>query len=397
MIKSKIFLSCLCTSILLADSTPLSQTKQQTLSLKREQIQQDTDAASKSWIAPLMLSATINDNHDNTNNSTLVQSATLQWSQDIFKSGGIEYTIKQARANGAANLLGVDIQEATYLKQIFTLKTQIQRDQLNVMQDELTLKNSEIDLMMTKAKYKAGLSDLSQLNQITLNRDSARTNLISVKNSLQSETYELLKLIQGQNIDAIQTPQFPLPSKEEYLSENLELLQYSKQDEANEAAWKIRSSNYLPKLTFNANYGYNRYDYSSPYISDTQGNAYSYGLSFSMPLFDVNSKSNIESAKLQYLQTRSIQNDRKIELEHQYNEHINNIKNYQEKISVADEMIKMYDELNNFTKGQVAAGFKSQYDLDSLENSSNIQKYEKEIQKYNIELEKIALYFDVKH
>ena len=393
---SKILLSLLSCTLLFADTTPLSSTKQEILSLKRQQIVKDTDVASKSWISPLNFSASINKNHDASSNETQTQNASLQWNQDIFRSGGIDSTIKQSRASGAASLLGIDIQEAAYLKQIFTLKTQIIRDTLIVKQDEFTLKNSEIDLMMTKAKYKAGLSDLSQLNQITLTKDTSRNNLISVKNNLQSESFELQKLIGSQNIESLHVEQFVLPTKEEYLARNLELLQYDKQSEANVAAWKVKSSSYLPKLSLNANYGYSKYDYSSPLVSDTQGNTYSYGLTFSMPILDVNSNSSIESARLVSLQTKSQQNDRKIELEQQYEEHCNNIKNFEEKISVADEMIKMYDELFTFTKGQVAAGFKSQYDLDSLENSSKIQKLEKEIQNYNILLEKITLYFDMK-
>ena len=394
---NKIVISLLCAIVLFADENPLSMQKQETLDLKRKQIEQDTSVAMKSWISPFILSLSITENKNSLNNNSELQNAALQWDQDLFRSGGIGYTIEQAKANGAANLLGIDIQEATYLKNLYTLKVQIQRDKLALMQSELTLKNSEIDLLMTKAKYMAGLSDLSQLNQTTLNRDTAQTNLIVVKNTLESETYELKKLIQGENTDAITMQPITLPTKEEYLTKNLELLQYDKQDKATEAAWKISSSKYLPKLAFNGSYGYSKNIYTTPYTSDFQGNSYSYGLTLSMPLFDINENASIESAKLQYLQTKSQQSDRKMELSQEYEKHINNIHNYDEKVALADEMIKMYDELYNFTKGQVAAGFKSKYDLESLQNSSKIQKLEKEIQNYNITIEKITLYFDTKH
>lgn len=394
---NKIVISLLCAITLLADENPLSVQKQETLDLKRKQIKQDMNVAMKSWISPLILSLSIDENKNSLNNNSELQNASLQWNQDLFRSGGIGYTIEQSKANGAANLLGIDIQEAMYLKNIYTLKVQIQRDKLALMQSELTLKNSDIDLLMTKAKYMAGLSDLSQLNQTTLNRDTARTNLIVIKNNLESETYELKKLIQGDNIDAITILPITLPTKEEYLSKNLELLQYDKQDKASEASWKISSSSYLPKLAFNGSYGYSKNIYNTPYTSDFQGNSYSYGLTLSMPLFDVNENASIESAKLKYLQTKSEQSDRKIELIQEYEKHINNIHNYDAKVTLADEMIKMYDELYSITKGQVAAGFKSQYDLESLQNSSKIQKLEKEIQNYNITIEKITLYFDIKH
>lgn len=392
---TKILVSVLCVIALYADETPLSTQKQETLNFKRKQIEQDIDAAVKSWISPLILSLSINENKTATNDTNELKNASLQWNQDIFRSGGINYTIEGSRASGAANLLGVDIQEASYLKSLYTLKIQCERDALAVKQSELTLKNMDIDLLMTKAKYKAGLSDLSQLNQITLNRDSAKTNLIVIKNALQSEQYELKKMTN--NIDNIKIPEFVLLSKEEYLAKNLELLQYNKQDLATQLAWKNKCTSYLPKLAFNASYGYSKNSYSSPYASDYEGNTYNYGLTLSMPLIDVGALNSVESAKLQYLQTKSAQSDRKVELESEYDKHANNIGNYKEKIALADEMIKMYDELYGFTKNQFLAGFKSQYDLDSLQNSVNIQKLEKDIQNYNITVEKITLFFDTKH
>lgn len=395
--KYLLFATLLSQTLLNAQENPLSTLKQESLTLKRQQAESDLNTATKSWISPLMLNLSINHNHDATDNDTNVQNGSLQWNQDIFRSGGIENSIVQAKANSASTLLGIDIQEAGYYKQIFTFKTQIMRDTLKVKQNELTLKNSEIDLMMTKAKYKAGLSDLSQLNQMTLNRDTAKTNLITIKNSLKSEAFELQKLTGTHSVENIEIPEMKMPSSQEYLTLNLELQQYSKQESANEAALKVKNSSYLPKLTFNSSFGYAKNEYSSALLSNTQGNVYSYGLSLSMPLFDITKQSNIESSKLQYLQTKSAQNDRRLELQNQYDEHINNIKDFQDKIDVADEMIKMYDELYGFTKGQVGAGFKSQYDLESLANSSSIQKYEKQIQNYNIQLEKIALYFDMKH
>ena len=72
------------------------------------------------------------------------------------------------------------------------------------------------------------------------------------------------------------------------------------------------------------------------------------------------------------------------------------IGDYEEKIGVAEEMIAMYDDLYTFTENQVKAGFKSSFDQESLGNSVQIQKLEKRIQQYNIQVERIALYFDTR-
>ena len=390
MKKTLLLLSLL--SLVYADENPLSSQKQEILNLKRQQIENDIQSAKNSWITPINLSATTSKNSGTAQNSYEIQSSSINWNQDLFRSGGIYYTIKGANATGAANLLGVDIQEATFLKQIYTYKAQILRDTLLLQQDRLTLKNSDIDLLMIKAKYKAGLADITQLNQTTLSRDTARTNLITAKNALLSETYELKKLINDENIETILIPEIPLLTLDEYLQNNLELLQYDKQNEAEEASWKTKRSSYLPKLTFNGSYGVEKYDGN---IMTYNGTAYNYGVTLSMPL-DINTQSSLESSRLQYLQSKSSQSDRKMELKEQYAEHLNNIQDFKEKIGVADEMTQMYSELFTFTKQQVITGFKSKYDLESLGNSLQIQTLEKKIQNYNIIIEKVALYFDIK-
>ena len=169
-------------------------------------------------------------------------------------------------------------------------------------------------------------------------------------------------------------------------------MQYESKDKSDDAAWKITRASYLPRLTLNGSYGYS--DYQSDLI-DYSGDNYRYGAVLSIPL-DVNTKATVESSRLQLLQTRTAQLDRRVELQQEYDKRLFTITDYEEKIAVAEEMISMYDELYEFTDNQVKAGFKSAYELESLGNSVQIQKYEKEIQRYNIVIEKISLYFDTK-
>lgn len=389
----KILLILSTTIILYADSTPLSPQKKEILDLKRQQIEKDMSVSQKSWISPLILSVSVNKSEGSAQTDTQTKSADVSWQQDLFRSGGIYYTIENSKATGAANLLGIDIQEASYLKQLYTLKAQTLRDVLKKEQDGLTLKNMDIDLLITKAKYKAGLSDISELNQATLNRDNARTNLIIVKNALSSEIFELKKLTNSDNTDTIKMPNIQTITQEQYLAQNLELLQYKKQDIAQESSWKKTQASYLPKLTFNGSYAQKDVQTN---LTSYNGSAYYYGLTLSMPL-NVNTFDSIESAKIQYMQVKSSQLDRQLELKQEYDKHINNIKDYKEKITVAQQMIDMYNELYDFTKKQVKTGFKSRYELQSLGNSLKIQTLEKKIQNYNILIEKTSLYFDIKH
>lgn len=377
---------------LLGGDLPLSQEKADLLKYQREKIREDIDLGKRSWISPLTLSASISKNRDAADMESEVKSTGIDLSQDVFRSGGIYYTIEQAKASGEANLLGVDIQEASYLLQIYTLKAQIERDKLKYKQNELKLKNMDIDLFIIKAKYKVGSADISELNRSTIDRDNARTELIVIKNTLRNEEYELKKLVGGANMDAVTLPDVPLLLESEYLQSNLELLQYSAQGKSDDSAWKVTRSSYLPKLTVNGSLGYS--DYQGD-VLDYKGDYYSFGVLLSIPL-DINTRGTIESGRLQYLQTKTEELDRRLELEQEYTMRLSTIADYEEKIGVAEEMIKMYDDLYSFTENQYKAGFKSSYDLESLGNSVEIQKLEKQIQNYNILVEKISLYFSVK-
>lgn len=379
-------------ALLGAEELPLSQQKTELLKLKREQVKEQIGTGKTSWVSPLMLSLSYSKSKDAMNAEGETKSAGVSWDQDLFRSGGIFYTVEQAKASGKANLLAVDIEEATWLKEAYTLKAQIARDRLALQQSQLTLDNRDIDLMITQAKYKVGSADISELNRVTIDRDSARTDLIVVKNSLRNEEYELKKLLGARDIDTVALPEFPLVSREAYLLNHLELLQYTAQNRADEATWRVTRASYLPTLSFNASYGYS--DYAGKNI-DYDGNHYSYGAVLSMPL-DINSRGSIEADRLASLQTRTAQLDRKMELEREYDMRKATIGDYEEKIGVADEMIAMYDDLYTFTENQFKAGFTSSYDLQSLGNSVKIQKLEKAIQRYNIQIERIALYFDTR-
>lgn len=388
----KLVAALLIGGVLLGNDLPFSQEKSDLLEYKRQKIQEDIDRGKTSWIAPLTLSASITKNKDATDQQSKVKNAGIDLSQDVFKSGGIYYTIEQASASGEANLLGVDLEEASYLQQIYTLKAEIERDRLKYKQSELKLKNTDIDLLIIKAKYKAGSADISELNRATIERDNARTELIVVKNALRNEDHSLKKLVGEENADTVVLPDFPLISLSEYLQGNLELLQYDAQDKSDNASWKLTRSSYLPKLTVNGSLGYS--DYQGD-ITEYKGDTYSFGAMLSMPL-DINTRGTIESGKLQYLQTKTAKFDRRLELKQEYEMRSNTIADYQEKVGVAEEMIRMYDDLYSFTDNQFKAGFKSSYDLESLGNSVEIQKLEKQVQNYNILVEKIALYFAIK-
>jgi len=217
---------CISIGTLFAVDSEISDFKAQLLDLERQKIIEDISTQENNWISPLLISASINKNHDSSDMDSENKNIGLNWSQDLYRSGGIDYSIEQARAYGKSNLIGIDREEAGYLKEIFTLKAQIERDSLKIKQTELTLKNRNIDLMIITQEYKVGTKDITDLNRAMIDRENVRTTLIESKNLLQNQKYELKKLIGERKVKTGAIPSLPLLDKETYLRNHLELVQY---------------------------------------------------------------------------------------------------------------------------------------------------------------------------
>ncbi len=387
----KLTLFLLICSFVMADS-PLSYEKEKILELKRQKLKADADKLKNSWISPLNISVSKNRSVSANDMDSRATTAKISLNQDIFRSGGIWYAIDYAKAFKEVQKLGIDLEEAADLKQIYSLKTKIKRDELKLKQSKLILKNREIDVEIVKERYKAGDADISELNRVTIESDNARTSLINIQNLLRNEYYELKKIVGEKNIKRLRIPKIPLVDKKSYLSSHLQLLRFDKQIKSDLAKYKAVKSSYLPKVALNGSYGYSKIEGN---FQNYESDEYSYGIKLSMPL-NYNSKNDIESSKIAYLQSKLAKTDRQKELEYEYDKHLFNIKDYKEKIKVAKRMIKLYDELYDFTDLEVKAGMKTKLDLKSLNNSLKIQKLEQKIQEQNIILEKISLFFDIK-
>ncbi len=384
----RVLYTLFCTTLLLAD-TPLSKEKAALFDLKRQKQSAETTKLKNSWISPLQLSASWQRNVNAGNFDGISSKAAISLRQDIFRSGGIWYALNYAKALGEAQALGIDIEEARELQQLYALKAQLERDMLKRKQAQLTLKNREIDADVVKERYKSGDADISEMSRVMLQVDQAENQLITLENALAAEKSELQKLYGEKPLDALKLPEIPLVDKEDYLRRNLEMLRYEKQIDSDRAKYKTVRSSYLPKVSVNGSYGYSKFRGD---FQNYDGDEYSYGIQLSMPL-DYNTKKDIEANKLAYLSSKIAADDRRKELEREYEKRLAAIHAGEKKIAVSRRMIARYDELYAFTKAQYRAGTKTDYDVASLKNSLQIQRLEQKIQRYNILLEKLPLFF----
>jgi outer membrane protein TolC len=368
----------------------LSDTKEKNFKTQEDKIKKDTVVLEKSWLSPATLSLGVTHNKSVNDINSIKANAQVSWSQDLFRSGGIKYAIEYAKNIGIYNLSTLKQSKLSLIKQAFTLKAEIIRDELSLKQAYLQLKNREIDLKIIKDKYIAGSSDISTLNRALLDRDSQENTILTLKNSIQTKKFELKKI---SNKD-FEVPNIELISKEEYLKNHIDIKVLKDKSESDYFYEKYLNASYLPKLTFSTSAGYVNND-SDKDTSDYDGFEYSLGLTFSMPL-DYNRKANLESCKLNYIKSKLDIKDKKEALIQNYDEVVANINSYKSKIEVSNRIKNSYEELLSSTQAQFSAGLKTNLDVESLSNSLEIQKLEIAIQRKNIVIEKIALYFDIK-
>lgn len=104
---------------------------------------------------------------------------------------------------------------------------------------------------------------------------------------------------------------------------------------------------------------------------------------------------DIEYSKLIYLQNRKKEELVKIELEQIYESSFETIKQFENRVNLAQKDIKLYEELLKLNLEEFDAGFKAKEDVETLKNSKEIRNLDIEKYRLNIQKEILYLYFQV--
>lgn len=365
------------------NSDDLSSTKQEINRLKKEQNQEEEKSNKYDWISDINLSGTISKDEDNVKS----EDYSISISQDIFRFGGISSQIEYAKELKKLNDMDLNSSINSDLNSLYTLILDVKLNDIALNQNELNLKNSEITIRQKESEYKAGESGISDLNDAIIARnelqDTKKTLKLSKLTNLSS-----LKEYTKKDFNKIQIPDLKLISKEFYL-EKSSTVNYSKTNiNVNKELYNIEKSSYLPTIALTSNYGYSKSDKTA------SSDSYNYGVNISMPL-SIKASSNIEQKRIDYLISKQELNDDINSASLTYDKALLTIQNYQERIELANNDIKLYDELLTLNKDEYNAGYKSLDDVETLENSINVRKLDIENYKLNIQKEILTLYFNL--
>ena len=340
-----------------------------------------------SWIAPLNLNYSYSES--NRDDDHTYQTAAIKMDQPIFRSGGIYYGIKYANALRKYSDYSVDVAKRKMIKDAISLLMQIKQSDLRIERQELQIENAEISLEQNKEQYLNGQLDSGFLDNSVIERNFVIQNLYDIQTS-KERLISSFNTLSDLEYEYVKIPYLELLSKEQFLKHNIVLKMADSQIEKDAYNKDVIVAKYLPSVSLTAGYNWSRTD-SQYKFGDAEKDYYDYGFRANMPI-DINTFRDIESARIDFLKSSLVKEDNKIQLDAVFEQVMQNIKNLEKKKLLSIENMEIYSKLLKDTKDLYSAGYKTEYDVNLLQNSLHISKIDSKIYEMDKQLELLTLY-----
>jgi len=374
----------------------ISDLKQKEFSYDYEKSLLEKKKLRDSWVQPLQLQYSLSRRNPYNEQGASVQqsqSAAIVFDQPIFRSGGIYYGIKFAQASYQYNKYSIDVAKRMMIKDAVSLLMQIRQSDLAIERQELQIDNSRINLEQKKEQYLNGQLDSGFLNNAIIEKNRVTQALYDLQTN-KERLISKFEAISDLDYKDAKIPALFLIDKESFLEYNIEIKQAQSEGAKNKYNKNVISAQYLPSISLTAGYNWDKNENLSFAGSGSITNEtkyYNYGLKASMPL-DFNTFRDIESSQVDYLKSLARIADKKRELISLYEQVTQNLKNFDNKIGLSIENKELYSKLLDDTKQLYKAGYKTQYDVQNLSNSVEIEKVDQKIFELDKQLELLDLY-----
>jgi len=365
----------------------LNKEEKQSLSTQKEINSLSSKNLKRNWIEPIVASYSYTKN----NSATLWQKSRyfrVSLNQPIFKSGGIYFAIKYAKANSKFRELSTSLEQNRLIRKLYELVLNLKKLDNELKQTKLKLKNRDLDIKRKKERFLSGDDDISFLNQAMLSKNSLLLTLSTLKTK-KRQLLNNLKTISPYSYKSITLPSLTLISKDEFLSKNLELKKQIYNLKQTKELKNMTISNYLATISLIADYNYQKTKLGN---AKWQKKEYkNYGLQISIP-FSLNEGRDIEIKKLEVIKEKLTLAQKRRDLKSEYKNIYLNIQNLKEKISIIKKNINLYNSLIKVTKDRLKAGDSTKEDLKTLQNSKRVLTYDLISTQYDIKLEILKLF-----
>ena len=353
---------------------------------------QQSDKLEDSWINPIMLQYARSYSEQFTDQTVATGSFTVGIDQPIFRSGGIYYAIKYAKALRGVNDTMIELKKKETIGQAVKILFEIKKMKLVQKKQALLIKNDTIDIRQKRDSYEAGLIDSSFLDQAILKRSLDETQELESESTLMV-LEQSFSLLSDKNPYTLKLPSLKLISAEKYKGSNLELARDKLRAEEKGYNAKITWAKYLPSVAVQGRYT----DADLNPLFDRPGleeRYLTYGFSISMPL-DMNMFSDIEATKLAHLKAQTEVLERKAIIDTEYTLIQNKLRIISKKIKLSKKDETLYKRLYKITKNLEGAGEKTSFDTAMMHNSLEIRKLDQKIYALDRQIELIGLYTKV--
>ena len=379
----------------------LSELKRKQFGYQYEQTDQESSRLRDSWIRPVILHYSItrqNPYNEQTSADTETenQSASIAIDQPIFQSGGIIYGVKFANASRKYANYSIDQQKRIMIKQAIDLLMQVKQSDLTIEKQKLQIANSSINLEQKREQYLNGQLDSGFLNNAIIELNVVKQALFDLE-TRNAQLISQFKKLSDLNPKTAKIPFLAIIDQKRFLEENIDIKLAESESEKNRLNKNVTLVKYLPSVNLQASYNWQSqesffYFGTNPQKSSPPNTTYyRYGLSASMPL-DINAYNDFEAAKVAYLKSQIVIDDKKRELQLLYEQVMQNLVNYDKKIALAEENRQLYETLLKDTIDLFQAGYKTQFDVDLLSNSMGIEVINKKVFEIDKQLELLTLY-----
>ena len=344
-----------------------------------------------SWIAPLHLNYSYSKSKPYEDELTN-QSAAIKIDQPIFQSGGIYYGIKFAEASKLYSDYSIDVAKRKMIKSAISILMQIKQIELKIKAQQLQIENSEINLEQKKEQYLSGQLDSGFLDNAIIQRNIVRSSLYDIETTKERLINQFATL-SDLDYRTARIPHLEFITEDEFLKHNIVLKKNRAQIEKDDYFHSVTVAKYLPKVSFVAGYNWSKSEqqFSETVSFNNDLDYYDYGVRVTLPL-DINTFRDIESVKLDYLKSKTLHEDKRRELQALFTQVFQNIENYNKKIALSNENIELYTKLLEDTKKLFKAGYKTEYDVNTLKNSLAIQYIDTEVYEIDKQIELLNLY-----
>ena len=389
-------LSLLCSSLLLGAEQKkdkldsyISENKKTQFDYDYEKNKADSSKLRDSWIAPINLNYS-NSVSNPYNSKQTAQSASVRMDQPIFQSGGIYYGIKFAEASKIYSDYSVDVAQRKLVKDAISLLMQIKQTDMKIQKQNLLIKNADINLELKKAQYISGQLDSGFLDNAIIDKNTAVQALYDIQTA-KERLVSKFHAISDIAYESAKIPHLEILDKESFLTHNIILNMSDSEIEKNKYYKNVTITKYLPSVNFTAGYNWSKTENNAYQFGPSEKDYYDYGVKASMPL-DINSFVDVASAKVDYLKSKVTLEDKKRELTALYEQVMQNITNFNKKIELSEQNQEIYGKLLSDTKDLFDAGYKTEFDVNLLQNSYEIQAIDLGIYELDKQLELLTLY-----